>query len=190
MLRDSQARLAEHDAAHAAILRDAVLQRETILVAGGTGSGKTTLVNALVREIPPTDRILLLESTPELSLSGHHVVPLAADDDAGIDLLRLLSVTMRMRPDRIIVGELRGTEARAWLDSLNTGHPGSLATIHADSAAEALERVETLLLQAGVVPLPKQIAKLIKWLVYLRHKRVVEVLRVEGWDGAYRIAAA
>lgn len=133
--------------AEAAQLKRAVQERKTILVSGATGSGKTTLLNALVHELPEDDRILILEETPELQCSVKNCVPLLAHEPH-ITLANLLCATLRMRPSRIVVGEVRGGEALAMLKAFNTGHPGGLSTIHANDAEAALLRLNSLVREA------------------------------------------
>lgn len=138
------------DAATAVRLREAVRQRRTIIVSGGTGAGKTTLLNLLSAEIPTGERVVTIEDAAELRLSGH-VVRLEArpanSEGAGeVTLAQLLRSALRLRPDRIILGEVRGPEALDLVGALNTGHAGSLSTVHANSPDEALWRIETLAL--------------------------------------------
>jgi pilus assembly protein CpaF len=140
--------VAEHLAA-------AVEERKTILVSGGTGSGKTTTLGALSGAIPPGERIVTIEDAAELRLRQPHVVRLEARppsiEGAGeVTIRQLVRNALRMRPDRIVVGEVRGAEALDMLMALNTGHDGSLSTVHANSAEEALRRIEVLALMAGV----------------------------------------
>lgn len=128
-------------------LQDAVRRGDNILVSGGTGTGKTTLVNILANSIPDEDRILIIEDTSELAIRKPHVVSAEAQLDthkSAITFDDLLKAILRHRPDRIIVGEVRGAEARTLLDALNTGHRGMLATIHANSANGALRRLTNL----------------------------------------------
>jgi type IV secretion system protein VirB11 len=133
-------------------LRAAVRARKTIIVSGGTASGKTTFVNALMREIDADERLLLIEDTPELVLRHDNAVGLIAVrgalGEANVTADDLLVASLRMRPDRIILGELRGTEAFTFLRAVNTGHPGSITTIHADTPARAIEQLSLLVLQA------------------------------------------
>lgn len=135
------------------LLRSAVLNRRNILVSGGTSSGKTTLVNALINEIPRSERLLLIEDTPELRLVHENSVGLVAarggQGEADVTAEDLLIAALRMRPDRIILGELRGTEATTFLRAINTGHPGSISTIHADSPDRAISQLALLVLQTG-----------------------------------------
>jgi pilus assembly protein CpaF len=169
-------------------LRWAVRARSNILVSGGTGAGKTTLLNALAGSIPLGERIITVEDAAELRLPLDHVVRLEARppnvEGAGeIRLRDLVRNALRMRPDRIVVGEVRGPEALDMLQAMNTGHEGSLSTCHANSTTDALRRVETMVLTAATgLPLAavrEQIAAAIDL--------VVQIARVEG--GARRIVA-
>jgi type IV secretion system protein VirB11 len=137
----------------AGMLATAVKARKNILVSGGTSTGKTTFLNALIREIPPRERLILIEDTPELHLGHANAVGLLAArsalGEAQVTADSLLAASLRMRPDRIIVGELRGPEAYTFLRAVNTGHPGSMTTVHADSAERAIEQIALLVLQTG-----------------------------------------
>lgn len=137
----------------AALLAEAVRARRNILVSGGTSTGKTTFLNALIREIPAEERLILIEDTPELHLRHANAVGLLAArselGEARVTAEDLLAASLRMRPDRIVVGELRGPEAFTFLRAVNTGHPGSMTTVHADGAARAIEQITLLVLQAG-----------------------------------------
>jgi len=137
----------------ASMLATAVRARKNILVSGGTSTGKTTFLNALLREIPTSERLILIEDTPELRLRHQNVVGLLAArsslGEADVSANDLLAASLRMRPDRIILGELRGPEAFAFLRAINTGHPGSMTTVHADSPERAVEQIVLLALQAG-----------------------------------------
>ncbi len=137
----------------AGLLAMAVKARRNILVSGGTSSGKTTFLNALIREIPAGERLILIEDTPELVVQQENVVGLLAArsalGEAQVSANDLLAASLRMRPDRIILGELRGEEAFAFLRAINTGHPGSMTTVHADGAERAVEQIVMLALQAG-----------------------------------------
>jgi pilus assembly protein CpaF len=137
-----------------AIVGDAIAARQNILISGGTGTGKTTLLNALARFLPPDDRLVVIEDTAELQLRAKNLVRLEARrEQAGVPAVTirdLLRATLRHRPDRIIVGEVRGGEAFDLLQALNTGHSGTLSTIHANSASQALGRFTSCVLLAGV----------------------------------------
>lgn len=134
-------------------LRAAVRARLNILISGGTSSGKTTFLNALIREIPAEERLVLIEDTPEIRLDHANAVGLIAArsalGEAAVTANDLVSASLRMRPDRIILGELRGPEAFAFLRAINTGHPGSMTTIHADSVERAFEQLALLVLEGG-----------------------------------------
>jgi len=135
------------------MLAAAVRARKNILVSGGTSTGKTTFLNALLREIPAEERLILIEDTPELKVHHQNAVGLLAArselGEARVSANDLVAASLRMRPDRIILGELRGPEAYAFLRAVNTGHPGSMTTVHADGAERAIEQVVLLVLQAG-----------------------------------------
>ncbi len=131
----------------------AVRLRKNIIVAGGTSTGKTTFLNALLREVPNNERLILVEDTPELVTEHANCVGLLAVrselGEAKVSANDLVSAALRMRPDRIILGELRGIEAFAFLRAVNSGHPGSMTTIHADSPTSAVEQLVMLVLQGG-----------------------------------------
>jgi type IV secretion system protein VirB11 len=135
-------------------LRDAVRDRRNILIAGGTSSGKTTFLNALLREIPQEERLVLIEDTSELRLIHENAVglltPRGSLGEARVTAEDLLIASLRMRPDRIILGEIRGSEALTFLRAVNTGHPGSIATIHADSPTGAVSQLALLVMQTGI----------------------------------------
>jgi type IV secretion system protein VirB11 len=137
-----------------AFLKMAVKRRKTIVISGGTGSGKTTLLNALVKEIDREERLVVIEDAPEVRLDHANSVGLVAVrgelGEAKVDADALLAASLRLRPDRILLGELRGKEAFAFLRAVNSGHPGSLTTIHADSPAGALDQIALLALTSGV----------------------------------------
>lgn len=168
----------------AAILRGAIRERKNILIAGGTGSGKTTLANALLHEISNTkDRLVVIEDTIELQPSSEDCICLRSKE--AFDMTMLLKATMRLRPDRIIIGEVRGAEALTLLKAWNTGHPGGLATIHADSARKALSRMEQLVEEGGVKASARLIADAVNLIIYIektaRRREVKELLSVV-WD--------
>lgn len=138
-----------------AVLVEAVMNRKTIVVSGGTGAGKTTLLNVLGQAIPEGERVVVIEDASELSLPGHVVKlearPANSEGVGRVTMNSLLRSALRLRPDRIIVGEVRGEEALDLIWALNTGHRGSLTTVHANSPHEAIWRIETLAMSAGKV---------------------------------------
>src|SRR5829696_167183 len=137
------------------LLEAAVRERRSLLVSGGTGSGKTTLLNALSAWLDPAERVVTIEDAAELRLRQPHVVrlesrPTSIEGTGEVAIRDLLRNALRMRPDRIVIGEVRGPEALDLLTALNTGHEGALSTVHANSPADALHRLQTLCLMAGV----------------------------------------
>jgi len=136
------------------IVRSAVLGRRNILISGGTSSGKTTFLNALLAQVPMHERLILIEDSPELRCPHANKVGLLAArgslGEASVTAEDLLIASLRMRPDRIILGEIRGAEAGTFLRAVNTGHPGSLTTIHADSPERAIDQLALLVLQTGI----------------------------------------
>ena len=137
-----------------AFLRDAVRRRRTILISGGTSTGKTTFLNAMLSEIPTYERIVLVEDTAELRLPGANGVGLIAVKgelgEAKVSADDLLQAALRLRPDRIVLGELRGSETVSFLRAINTGHPGSFSTVHANSPRGALEQIALMAMQTGI----------------------------------------
>lgn len=135
-------------------LRKAVAQHATILISGGTSSGKTTLLGALLNEVPEGERVIVVEDTPEIRLRHANALGLVAVKgemgEARLDTNDLLQASLRMRPDRIVLGELRGAEAVSFLRAINTGHPGSFSTIHANSPQGALEQLALMVMQSGL----------------------------------------
>jgi len=176
--------------AQAGILRDAIDKRLNIVIAGGTGSGKTTLAGALINEMVersnPNERYVIIEDTLEIQCRAHNLVQLHTAETA--DMTRLVRTTMRLRPDRIIIGEVRGTEALALLKAWNTGHPGGVTTIHANSAKAALTRLSSLVQEAGVPPQPELIAETINLLTFIvrtpEGRRVKQLVRVDGYSAS------
>jgi type IV secretion system protein VirB11 len=134
--------------------RAAVAARKTILISGGTSSGKTTLLNALLKEIPKHERLIAIEDTPEIRLGSDNALGLVAvagdQGEAKVTVDDLMRASLRMRPDRLIVGELRGSETVTFLRAINTGHPGSISTVHANSPQGALEQIAFMCMQAGL----------------------------------------
>ncbi|WP_062120869.1 P-type conjugative transfer ATPase TrbB [Sphingobium sp. MI1205] len=182
--------------AQADALRAAVTQRANILIAGGTSSGKTTLANALLAEMAWVDaRVILIEDTRELQCPLPDTVALRTRPPH-VTMTQLVRSTLRLRPDRIVVGEVRGPEALDMLKAWNTGHPGGITTVHANSAFAALTRIEQLV-QEAVVTVPRPlIAEAIDMVVFISgrgiDRRVSKIARVIGLDpdtGAYALAA-
>jgi type IV secretion system protein VirB11 len=137
-----------------AFLQHAIGQRRTILISGGTSTGKTTFLNAMLGEIPRHERVVLVEDTPELRLPGDNGVGLVAVKgelgEAKVTANELLQAALRLRPDRIVLGELRGAESVSFLRAINTGHPGSFSTIHANSLRGALDQLALMVMQTGI----------------------------------------
>ncbi len=173
-------------AGHAELLRQAVIDRRNILVAGGTSTGKTTLTNALLAEVAKTsDRVVLIEDTRELQCAAPNLVALRTKDGVA-SLSDLVRSSLRLRPDRIPIGEVRGAEALDLLKAWGTGHPGGVGTIHAGSALGALRRMEQLI-QEAVVTVPRAlIAETIDLIAVLSgrgaERRLAELARVDGLD--------
>ena len=181
----------------AAFLEKAVRQGESILVSGGTGSGKTTFLNVLSNFIPAHERIITIEDSAELQILGiPNIVKLETrgsnvEGCIEITIRDLIKTALRMRPDRIVVGEVRGAEAIDLLQAMNTGHPGSMSTLHANHAKDMVSRLETMVLMGTPLPLlaiRKQIASGIQLVVQLGRladssRRVMEIARVSGMKG-------
>jgi pilus assembly protein CpaF len=174
----------------AATLTDAVREGQNILIAGGTSSGKSTLLGTLADAIPDHERILLIEDTAELHIRKPHIVSTESQVDthrSKVTFDDLLKAVLRHRPDRIIVGEVRGSEARTLLDAMNTGHRGTLATIHASSADESIRRLASLAIRGNanlqLSVAEEDVTRCIDLVVYIsRHqgkRRVDDVLRVK-----------
>jgi pilus assembly protein CpaF len=187
----------------APLLRSAVRDRANVVVSGGTGSGKTTLLNALAAHIPDGERVVTVEDAAELRLHREHVVrlearPSNAEGAGAVSVRDLVRNALRMRPDRIIVGEVRGAEALDMLQAMNTGHEGSLSTCHANSPADAMRRLETMVL-TGSVALPlaavrEQLSSAVDLVVQVaRHadgtRRIVEVAEVTSTADRVRTIA-
>jgi pilus assembly protein CpaF len=161
-------------------LRTMVLERRNLLVSGGTGTGKTTLLNVLSGLIPLGQRTVIVEDASELRVVGHRVrleaQPPNAEGRGGVTLDQLVRAALRLRPDRIVVGEVRGPEALDLVAALNTGHAGSMSTIHANGPAEALLRLETLALSGSRRPAPDAVRRQIEAAV----DTVVQLARIDG----------
>lgn len=171
----------------ASFIRKAIQDRLNILVVGGTGSGKTTLVNAFIHALAeqcPDDRLLILEDTMELQSKSPNTVFFRTSDH--VDMRRLVKVTMRYRPTRIIVGEVRDGAALDLLKAWNTGHPGGIATVHANSAEEGLYRLEELIAEATPAPKQRLVAHAVHLIVFIERvpggRRITEVLRINGYN--------
>ena len=178
-------------------LRFAVAQRQNICISGGTGSGKTTFLNILSGFIPETERIVTIEDAAELQLAQEHVVsleskPPSIEGRGAVPIRKLVINALRMRPDRIVVGECRGGEALDMLQAMNTGHDGSLTTLHANSARDALSRLETMVLMAGI-DLPtrairEQVASAIHLIVHGARmpdgtRKITNISEIAGMEG-------
>lgn len=177
----------------ASTIRSAISSRLNIIISGGTGSGKTTLANAVIDEIAksaPEDRLVILEDTAEIQCAAENAVLLHTSDT--VDMARLLKSTMRMRPDRIVVGEVRDGAALTLLKAWNTGHPGGVATVHSNTAMSALRRLEQLTAEASQQPIHEVIGEAVDLIISIertpRGRRVREVIHVERFaDGQYEI---
>ncbi|PDS41313.1 P-type conjugative transfer ATPase TrbB [Rhizobium anhuiense] len=177
--------MTEHQAS---TIRSAVSSRLNIIISGGTGSGKTTLANAVIDEIvksAPEDRLVILEDTAEIQCAADNAVLLHTSDT--VDMARLLKSTMRLRPDRIVVGEVRDGAALTLLKAWNTGHPGGVATIHSNTAMSALRRLEQLTAEASQQPMHEVIGEAVDLVVSIertpRGRRVRDVIQVERFAG-------
>ena len=176
--------------------RDAILWNDNILISGGTGTGKTTLLNAIAAFIPDDDRLVLIEDTAEMQVDKPNIVRFEArreqPDLPAVMIRDLVRAALRHRPDRIILGEVRGGEAFDLLQALNTGHSGTLSTIHANSAAQALNRLASCVLQSGVelpyAAIRSAIADSIQLVLHIARRdgqrTVNELLRIDGYDHA------
>jgi pilus assembly protein CpaF len=195
---DMEAMVANHSLTleTADLLQRCVQARLNILISGGTGAGKTTLLNALSAAIPDSERIITIEDAAELQLAQRHVLRLEArpknlEGEGEVTIRDLVRNSLRMRPDRIVVGEVRGEEALDMLQALNTGHDGSLSTVHANSPRDALARVETMVLMAGYdLPLRairQQVASALDLIVQIERlsdgtRRVVGITEVQRME--------
>ncbi len=181
--------------AAAAFLRACVIDRRNILVSGGTGTGKTTMLNVLSSFIPFKERIVTIEDTTELRLHQDHVVTLETKppniEGAGEYTIRdLVKNALRMRPDRVIVGECRGPEALDMIQAMNTGHDGSMTTVHANSAREVIERLEVLVLMAADLPVAsihRQLSSALDAIVHISRmpggaRKITQIAEVVRYD--------
>jgi pilus assembly protein CpaF len=177
----------------AEFLAEQIRGGKTILISGGTGTGKTTLLNILAQAISAVERIVIIEDTAELAIQKPNILAVECQADtykSPVSFDDLLRSALRWRPDRIILGEVRGIEARTLLDSFNTGHAGSLATIHANSAAKALRRFANLVMrshqQAAIEDVEAEIAEAVNLVIHIERqpgrRAVREVIRLDGYD--------
>ncbi len=178
-------------------LKACVEARINIVVSGGTGTGKTTLLNVISTFIPPSERIITIEDTAELQLKQEHLIrvekrPPNVEGKGEVTIRQLVINALRMRPDRIVVGECRGGEALDMLQAMNTGHSGSMTTVHANTARDTLRRIETMVLMAGMdLPLRairEQVSSAIELIIQMERmrdgtRRVVQVSEVQGMEG-------
>mgnify|MGYP000934910417 FL=1 len=167
------------------VILDAIHGKKNIIAAGGTGSGKTTLLNAILAEISTLgDRIVTIEDTKELKCTAENYVALSTTDT--VDMDNLLRKTLRLSPNRIVVGEVRGKEALTLVDAWSTGHRGGCSTVHSDSAYDTLFRLEDLVSRVSISSQQAGIARAIDVIVYIERRAVsrtiAEVLSIDGWD--------
>ena len=175
-------------------LKSAIVNHRNILVVGGTGSGKTTLVNAIINEMvicDPSERIFIIEDTGEIQCAAENFVQYHTTVD--VSMTQLLKTTLRMRPDRILVGEVRGDEALDLLDAWNTGHEGGAATLHANDALSGLTRLKSLITRNKSAPddIESLIGEVVHLIVHVSRtpngRRVQEIIEVDGYkSGSYR----
>jgi type IV secretion system protein VirB11 len=168
-------------------IKESIVSRSNILVVGGTGSGKTTLVNAIIQAISqlcPEQRLVIMEDTLELQSTSENTVFFRTSNN--VNMTRLLKMTMRYRPDRILIGEVRDQAALDLLKAWNTGHPGGVATVHANSAEEGLERLEELTEEAGMGPKHKLIGRAVDLIIYIQRapggRKISQAIFVNGYD--------
>ena len=172
------------------IIKESVEQRKSILVVGGTQSGKTTFCNAIldcIAQTHPQDRVIIIEDTHELKCNVKDSLTMRSSPSRSMN--DLIFDSMRIRPDRIIIGEVRGKEAHCLVKAWNTGHPGGVSTIHANSAQSGLLRLEQLIMEAGVAPVPQAIAEAVNLLVFIQKtkigkkgRKVSSILQLIGYD--------
>lgn len=180
---------------HSDVIKDGVRKHRNILVIGGTGSGKTTLINAIINEMvrsDPDERIFILEDTGEIQCAAQNFVQYHTTID--VDMTQLLKTTLRMRPDRILVGEVRGPEALDLLDAWNTGHEGGAATLHANDALSGLTRLESLISRNPSAPkeIMPLIAEAVDMVVHITRtphgRKIQQIIEVQGFKrGSYQI---
>jgi len=177
-----------------AFLREAVKARRTVLISGGTSSGKTTFLNALLRTVPAGERIITVEDTPEIVVSQPNAIGLVAVKgemgEAKVTVEDLLHASLRLRPDRIIVGEIRGSETATFLRAINTGHPGSFTTVHANTPEGALDQIALMVMQSGLglsreetIGYSRSLIDVIVQLGRVGGERLITDIRVHGNGG-------
>ena len=173
----------------AELIRHIVKSKTNFMVSGGTYSGKTTLVNAILALIPPEERLFVIEQVAELRIENPNFAQIECDPEQGVTAQRALTVAMRYSPHRVILGELRGGEAVDFLMACNTGHPGSCTTIHADSAIDAIARLEDLVLGASKMPfsaLRARIGNSVSWVIQIQmeggSRKIKEIVKVNGYN--------
>ncbi|MCG7871017.1 MAG: Flp pilus assembly complex ATPase component TadA [Candidatus Thiodiazotropha lotti] len=168
-----------------------VKSKKTVLISGGTSTGKTTFMRSLIqRGVDPSERLIFIEDVPELRIDAPNKVCFQVNEQAGIDTRALVRLALRYRPDRVIIGEVRGAEAFDLMQAINTGHEGSLASIHANSAFAALARLETLVLTAGtgwpLEAIRMQIASTIDYVIQMsrsgKRRVIAEIIELQGHD--------
>ena len=168
-------------------IRLAVVSRYSILLAGGTSSGKTTFLNAILKDVPVDERIITIEDTREVRpIQSNHLALVASKGDQGearVTVETLLQASMRLRPDRIFLGEIRGPEAYPFLRAINTGHPGSISTVHADSPQGAFEQLALMVMQAGLGLRRDEIVAYIQSVLPI----VIQQTKIGGWRGTSAI---
>jgi type IV secretion system protein VirB11 len=173
-----------------AFLREAIRRRRTILISGGTSTGKTTFLNAMLHEIPAQERVVLVEDTAELRLPGANGVGLIAVKgelgEARVSSADLLQAALRLRPDRIVLGELRGAETISFLRAINTGHPGSFSTVHANTPRGALDQIALMAMQTGIGLTRSETLEYAASVIDI----VVQLDRIDGKRGIAAIAEA
>ena len=165
----------------------AVKERVSMLLSGGTSSGKTTFLNAILKEVPTHERLVTIEDTRELTpIQGNFLPLIASKGDQGtarVTIESLLQASMRLRPDRIFLGEIRGAEAYSFLRAVNTGHPGSITTVHADSPEGAFEQISLMVMSAGIGLLKADVMDYVKTVLPI----VIQQSRIGGWRGTTAI---
>lgn len=175
------------------IISDAVVNKKNMLIVGGTGSGKTTLINAVIKEMEelcPSDRVLIIEDTGEIQCSAHNKVQLHTAPLSHIYMTDLLKVALRYRPDRILVGEVRGPEALDLLDAWNTGHSGGLATLHSNTAISALDRLKGLVTRNKFHPddIDKIIGETVHLVIHIARtnngRKLKDIIAIDYYDHA------